>query len=154
MRFLCDHMLSKVGKWLRAAGYDTRLVESGMNDRQILTWALEERRLLLTRDKHFLEMKEACENLIFLSANSVEECIQELNQKVEIDWLWAPFSRCLLCNTPLVIPDEQMISKKVPPAVIQLTQQFWYCSQCEKVYWEGSHTKHMLNQLHTWQRGH
>lgn len=153
MRFLCDHMLCKVGKWLRAAGHDTKIVESGMKDRQILILALEENRLLLTRDRHFLEMKEAHEILIFLSANSTEACIQELNEKIKMDWLYSPFSRCLLCNTLLEEPDEYNILEKVPLEVRQQAQPFWYCSQCEKVYWEGSHTEHMLNQLHKWQEG-
>lgn len=144
-------MLEKVGKWLRIAGYDTKMVVPGMEDRQILIWALEENRLLLTRDRHFLEMKKASGILIFLSANSIEMCIQELNKQLKIDWFYAPFSRCIVCNALLVKPEEKTILEKAPPGVCEHAKQFWYCPHCQKLYWLGSHTKEMLKQLNRWQ---
>lgn len=35
MKFLCDHMLSRLGKWLRAAGYDTEIIVSSISDHEI-----------------------------------------------------------------------------------------------------------------------
>ncbi|RFA27009.1 hypothetical protein CAI21_15770 [Alkalilimnicola ehrlichii] len=34
-RLLCDEMLLRLARWLRAAGYDTALAVSGMQDRAV-----------------------------------------------------------------------------------------------------------------------
>ncbi|MBX6323464.1 MAG: hypothetical protein IRY94_16695, partial [Rhodospirillaceae bacterium] len=47
--FLCDHMLIRLGRWLRAAGDDTAIAPGTMPDTAVLAWALRDSRLLLTR---------------------------------------------------------------------------------------------------------
>ena len=147
MRFVCDQMLVGLGKWLRAAGYDTIIIETSIPDQQILEYALNEERLLLTRDAHFLKMKTTGETVIFLRGNSIKECIQELNERLNIDWLLDPFSRCLVCNSKLTEADYQTILEQVPADVLLKSTLCFYCLQCKKVYWKGSHTKRMLDQL-------
>lgn len=143
MKFLCDVMLARVARWLRAAGYDTELADSKMEDQEILAKARQEKRYLITRDKHFLEMKDN-ECVIFLSGNTVSECIEELEHKLPIDWQKAPFTRCLICNHELVScePDE-----RIPEDILSTQSQFWNCPACQKIYWEGSHTKRMRRWL-------
>ena len=51
MRFLCDEMLVRLARLLRAAGYDTYLASGGEPDANLLRIAREEGRMLLTRDK-------------------------------------------------------------------------------------------------------
>ncbi len=146
-------MLAGLGRWLRTAGYDTVIIEDSLDDQQVLKRALNENRTLLTRDRHFLEMQtpERNEEVVFLKGNTLEECIHELNQKLMLNWLYAPFSRCLLCNSLLVRPDEQTILEQVPEDIHSCSNSYWYCQQCKKVYWEGSHTERMLKQLQQWQ---
>src|SRR5215204_7337525 len=59
VRFLCDAMLGRLAKWLRAAGYDAYYAREGtdVSDRTLTAKALEERRVLLTSDGGFLERK-------------------------------------------------------------------------------------------------
>lgn len=144
MKFLCDQMLIRLGRWLRAAGYDTVVIEKSFSDQEILQRALKEKRYLITRDRHFLEMPAAKEWLLWLKANSVEECAEELSKKIAIDWLHHPFTRCLLCNRCL----EKM--EEAPEGAPTFYDEFWRCSHCDKVYWLGSHTKHMLQTLTRW----
>lgn len=151
MKFICDQMLVHIGKWLRAAGYDTALAEESQSDREILAVALKENRLLLTRDRHFLEMEEGADLVIFLVGNEIEECIQELNRKINIDWTYKPFSRCLICNTVLEQPGPEVNKDELPADVISEAKELWFCPTCKKLYWEGSHTHHMLSQLKQWQ---
>lgn len=152
MKFLCDKMLAGLGRWLRTAGYDTQIVKTSIDDGKILERALREDRLLLTRDHHFREMPAGEKTVVFLKGNSIEECILELNRLLKIDWLHAPFSRCLQCNSLLTNADEQAIQTQVPPAVLSFSDQFRYCPQCQKVYWKGSHSERMLEQLEAWKR--
>ena len=35
MRLLCDEMLARLGRWLRAAGYDTEIATGGASDRAL-----------------------------------------------------------------------------------------------------------------------
>lgn len=46
--FLVDEMLQRLGPWLRAAGYDTRIATHAEADYYLLRQAIDEGRLLLT----------------------------------------------------------------------------------------------------------
>lgn len=151
MKFLCDQMINRIGKWLRAAGYDTRMIQESCSDHQILELALAEQRLLITRDRHFLAMKEASPLLHYLKSNDFDACMAELNGQLVIDWLKAPFSRCLVCNTLLEKVMDKNVVQAIPERIRQEKELFWYCPSCKKFYWEGSHTASMLRQLKQWQ---
>jgi uncharacterized protein len=151
MKFLCDQMLSRVGKWLRAAGHDTYIVTQSIPDKEVCSKAVEDARFLLTRDRHFLKMKAAIPFLIYLKNNDFERCMQELNRSVRINWLLAPFSRCLICNSLFAKPAQEKLKETSPP-ILQQKREFWYCPVCQKTYWEGTHTANMLRQLTFLQR--
>ncbi len=108
MKFICDQMLGDVGRWLRAAGYDTEIVLKPLKDREILEQALKENRLIITRDKDFIEIDKSHQMVIWLRINGLDSCIAELSRQVPINWLWKPFSRCLKCNQVLLeaSPDQ------------------------------------------------
>jgi uncharacterized protein with PIN domain len=151
MKFLCDHMLIRLGKWLRAAGHDTDIVLTPISDHEVLTHALATTRLLITRDRHFLQMKAATPLLIYLVSNDFEACMQELNQKIKINWIYAPFTRCLNCNSLLEQIDSHSALEQIPLHIRQKKKTFWHCPKCHQFYWEGSHTERMLHQLQKWQ---
>lgn len=147
MRFLCDQMLNRLGRWLRAAGYDTEIIEKPCLDSIILNKAIAENRLLITRDRHFLEFEHASHHVIHLKSNLLSDCIKELSTKVNINWLHSPFSRCLICNHLLSDTVPQQYLSQVPPSVAERNPPLRLCPSCNKVYWEGSHTKRMLRSL-------
>lgn len=145
MRLLCDEMLARLCRWLRAAGYDAALAESGAIDRQIIRRAVTEDRLLLTRDRGFLERREA-RRVVWLEANDLEAQVAELGARLDIDWLCRPFSRCLVCNVPL-----EPATEPPPPGAEGPT---WRCPDCRRLYWDGSHVRRMRARLAAWQAGH
>lgn len=149
MKFLCDQMLVRLGRWLRAAGYDTVIASqsAALSDCELLEQAKKEKRLLLTRDRHFCEMKDSQELIVWLKVNTLEECIIELSKKLPIDWLKDPFSRCLLCNSSLIDADAAILNKLLPQNIIVQHKHFWFCPHCQKVYWHGSHTYRMRQEL-------
>jgi uncharacterized protein len=51
LRFLCDEMLRGLGRWLRAAGYDTLIADGGIPDRILAQRCAMEKRVLLTKDQ-------------------------------------------------------------------------------------------------------
>ena len=148
MQFLCDHMLAGLGKWLRVAGYDTKIIEGDSEDAKVLECAIVEGRILLTRDRHFLEMKAPENTICYLNSNSIPDCIKELKEKLNINWHLDPFSRCLICNSPLIKRHDPAFLELIPIDV--QAKEFWYCQTCNKAYWKGSHTDRMQSQLEKW----
>jgi uncharacterized protein with PIN domain len=150
-RFLCDEMLKGLGRWLRAAGYDTLILEDGEDDAALLQRAVEEGRLLLTRDRPLLEYRDAPGTVILLHCNELAECAGELSRLLDIDWQYRPFSRCMVCNTPLLTatPEQRL---QVPEDA-RGDERVLYCPQCDKFYWEGSHVRRMRKRLGRWVRG-
>jgi uncharacterized protein len=145
-------MLSRLGKWLRAAGYDTLIITSSIPDREVLDLALSDHRILVTRDRHFLKMTAAKPLLIYLRNNDFDGCIKEINHTLQINWLYAPFSRCLICNTLFEKPNFNDQIEHIPLSIRQQKPEFWYCPRCQKFYWEGTHTENMRLQLSQWQK--
>jgi len=58
-RFLCDEMLGRLCRYLRAAGYDTVLANNGNQDRDLLQQCHEEGRYFLTQDRLVREHRAA-----------------------------------------------------------------------------------------------
>ncbi len=146
-RLLCDEMLMRLGRWLRAAGYDTGLANNGESDRELFQRARREHRHLLTRDRKLLEYRHADGTVILLRGNALDEQVRELGQRLPIDWLYRPLSRCLVCNTPL--EDGAPAGLPIPDDIDRNTLR--HCPACGRVYWQGSHSRRMRRQLEAWQ---
>lgn len=131
-KFLCDQMCLELGRWLRAAGYDVTLAPETLSDKELFDMALEEHRLLLTKDK---ELAEKGEPAVYLHGEDLDGWAKQLRDEWGVDWLLAPFTRCVKCDTVLERVDET----------------FWRCPKCEQFFWLGSHTDHMLERLKRWQ---
>lgn len=145
-------MLSRLGRWLRAAGYDTHIAREGETDRDLVRLAREEGRLLLTCDRKMLEHRDAEGCVLLLEGSRVHNWVTQLNIRLQIDWLYAPFSRCLLCNTPLKKGGEHYLAR-VPPASRDTIDSVFYCPDCGKPYWRGGHVRRMYEKLNSWQKG-
>jgi len=145
-------MLLRLGRWLRAAGHDCADPAPGAGDRAVLAQALREDRLLATRDCKLTEFREAPGRVVLLRANGVNACAAELTSRLAIDWLRAPFSRCLVCNRPLQAADPALwpfAGRLDLAAVAPLT----HCGHCDRLYWQGGHARRMRAVLERWARG-
>ena len=151
--FLCDRMLIRLGRWLRAAGYDTGIAGGATADRDLLDWAVREDRLLVTRDRKFIEFREAPGRVILLGTNETESCAAELSGRQVVEWLHRPFTRCLECNAPLG-PAAPRIRAALPGSAQTVDPaELRWCATCRKLYWPGSHVRRMRSRLERWQRG-
>jgi len=150
-RLICDEMLTRLGHWLRAAGYDTLIAEPGMPDRLLLGQAIAEGRQLLTRDRKMLERKGASEVVLLLAGGDLDAWAGELTERLEIDWLHRPFSRCLGCNDEL-LPGPGAYADQLPAYVPAEEIPTFHCPACAKAYWLGGHSERMRRRLSAWQR--
>jgi uncharacterized protein with PIN domain len=151
LRFLCDEMLKRLGQWLRAAGYDVLMLPDGTADRELIRRARSERRILLTRDRHMASQGGDAALVVLLDCNDLDACVADLQQRLAIDWQYAPFTRCMNCNTPLV-PADAAQSRQVPPPARAASERPRYCPRCRQLYWDGSHVARMRERLAAWQR--
>jgi len=146
-RFLCDQMSSDLGHWLRIAGYDTEIVTVSMQDEKVFEKAVNEKRLLLTRDKYFKKLDPDGKSIVYLKSDSIDDCAQQLKKEAGVDWLFCPFSRCLKCNSLLKITTPSRENKEIPAGITD----FWICPTCNHLFWLGSHTQRMKSRLIDWQ---
>lgn len=150
MRFLCDRMLVRVGRWLRAAGYDTAIAEDGADDGDLLARARTEGRVLLTCDRG-LKRKRAPEDpeVVLLDSGAPDAAAAELARRLGVDWQHAPFSRCMLDNAELR-PASGDEAAQVPDQARELPGPVMVCPACGRLYWPGSHHRRMHRRLSGW----
>ena len=146
-RFLCDEMLGRVTRYLRAAGYDTLLARHGLPDRAWLALAQRERRTFLTCDRAIREHRAAAGIALVLARGDLDAAARTLALCCGVDWLRAPFTRCLVDNTPLGrVPDALAAAV---PADVAAGNARW-CRDCGRTYWAGSHYRRMHARLAAW----
>ena len=144
MRWLCDEMLGRLCRLMRAAGHDAALAEGGTKDRDLLVRARAEGRVLLTRDRELSRI--AGIDGAFVSGETAEEQARALGAALGVDWLRAPFTRCLMDNTPVRPASVEEIAA-LPAELRGLPGPFRFCPVCGRLYWPGSHVRRMMMTL-------
>jgi uncharacterized protein with PIN domain len=150
VRLLCDEMLKGIGRWLRAAGYDTAIAKSGVSDDDLLAQAHAEDRVLLTCDRR-LAGRGAPGAVVLLDSASLDEAARALREGLGIDWLQEPFSRCLLDNAVLEAATPGVLAR-LPERTRQGAGPITVCPDCGRVYWPGSHVRRMRARLGRWRQ--
>lgn len=145
-RFLCDEMLTGLGRWLRLAGYDTAIAERGRRDRDLVEQARSEGRILLTRDRRVAEIRDAACRTVVLEGNDIDACARELVRRLGLDWTRDLLTRCALCNTRLKPADPRLLAT-LPPSIRALGGAVTVCTQCGRLYWEGGHVRRIRQRL-------
>ncbi len=148
-RFIVDHNVGKLAKWLRIMGYDT-LFFNGDSDSRMIATALAEGRVLLTRDTQIMKRGVVTRGL--LKAVLIESDISELQMHQVITTLdlvchFRPFTLCLECNQPLEARSKEQVKKLVQPYVFQTQSQYMACPSCRRIYWRGTHWRAMMEKL-------
>jgi uncharacterized protein len=145
-RFIADDQLGKLSRWMRILGLDTLYFQT-IEDRDLIRTAVEDNRILLTRDTRIAAEPGEAECLFVESDNWIEQLRQILSAfRLEV----SPeklFTRCLLCNSPLSPIPKEAVEEQVPPFVFRTQQEFVRCPTCDKIYWQGTHVSHVLEKL-------
>jgi hypothetical protein len=98
-RFLCDEMLRGLGRWLRAARYDTVITGGGLPDHALAARCAEEDRILLTKNR-YLATTVIGTPVVLLPGDGIDEAARALRIALDIDWQHAPFTRCTCLFLP------------------------------------------------------
>ena len=146
MKFLVDRMLGKLAKGLRMLGYDTVYCR-GEDADQLIQWARQESRVILTRNTKLIRKRSedrilrVTEDIPFLQ---LKELIQRGEITLDEEKL---FSRCLICNALLDQISKEEAEGKVPDFIFHQQKDFSRCSQCQRIYWQGSHQENMQKRI-------
>ncbi len=138
--FIADCHLGKVAKYLRMMGYDT-LYFTHIEDNELIDLANAEQRIILTRDKELSERKKA--PCLLLAKTKTKEQLQEIIRQFDLHIGDDHFTRCIVCNTPLLPIDKQEVIERIPEKVAHYFSYFERCPTCERIYWHGDHYKRM-----------
>jgi uncharacterized protein with PIN domain len=144
MRFLCDEMLARLARLLRAAGYDTYLAAGGEPDAELVRTARREGRILLTRDKR---LAAAAGESVLIGGWGVDAEARSLSRALVMDWEFAPFTRCVMDNAHLREATPEEVGR-LPGHARDLPGPFRVCPACRRGYWPGSHVRRMAARLH------
>ncbi|MEM3673251.1 MAG: Mut7-C RNAse domain-containing protein [Candidatus Bathyarchaeia archaeon] len=140
MKFIADGMLGKLTRWLRMLGHNVKY-SNRLDDAQLIAIAKKERRVLLTRDLELYQQATAKGvDAFYLNGATEEERLAELakrfNIKLDIDM---QTSRCPKCNAKVKPVPKDNVKDKVEKSTFTYYNDFWECSKCGQVYWQGAH---------------
>jgi uncharacterized protein with PIN domain len=144
-RFIVDEMLGRLAKWLRAIGYDA-VYHNGGGDSALVQRALEEDRIILTKDSHLVKRKLARKNLLIRSDQPREQ-LRQVVKELELDVESKVFTRCLVCNWELISIGKEDVRDRVPIYTYLTQDKFYECPSCGRVYWPGTHRDSMLEVI-------
>lgn len=134
MRFLCDHMLGTLAKWLRFLGYDT-LYPGPLDDGELKALAARDTRVLLTRDK---QLGGRAPGSLYVEGDDLDEQFTQVVRSFGLNSENA-MSRCSVCNELIERVPTEKAKGHVPEGVYSRQTEFWWCRQCGRFYWQGSH---------------
>ncbi len=142
MKFLVDHMLGKLAKYLRFMGYDTYYPTGNLSDNALIKIAKEEGRIIITRDKELARRSKG----FLVKSDNYEEQLKEVieNFNLNADNI---LSRCSVCNELLVHVRKEGVKDKVPSYVYEHNDEFYMCPKCHRIYWYGTHTERIEREI-------
>jgi uncharacterized protein with PIN domain len=146
MKFIVDRMLGKLVKGLRMLGYDT-VYYQGENAHQLISMARREGRMILTRNRKLIPKKPEDRILQVKEDNpslQLKKLVQEGHVMLDEEKL---FSRCLLCNVPLIEIQREEAQGRVPDFILHQQEEFFQCPHCQRIYWPGSHQENMQKRV-------
>lgn len=147
-RFILDVHLGKLARLMRMVGLDT-LYENDYADEEIVKISSGDKRCILTRDIGILKRNEVMRGYWVRNTDPGKQLKEIINRFDLMDSL-REFSRCTLCNEELRSVDKTTIYDRLPPKVKTAYDRFFICSNCDKIYWAGSHVDEMdeyINEL-------
>ncbi len=147
-RFIVDHNVGKLARWLRLMGYDTKFFKGGDSD--MVVRAFDEDRIILTRNTRIALrwlVKSGRLKVFTFITDDPEEQICQLIEKLNIKTNFAPFTLCLECNRALEERQRGSLKDRLPPYVYQTQARFMECPSCHRLYWQGTHWRAMTKRL-------
>jgi uncharacterized protein len=137
LKFAVDCNLGKLNSLLRSLGFDC-FYENDVADLKILKVAVDENRMLLTKDRRLLMRKELRHGYFVRSimpVDQLKEVLERFSLQSEIKLL----TRCIDCNVPTQRISKEEVLDRLQPLTKQFYNEFNICPKCLKIFWRGTH---------------
>lgn len=145
-RFLVDINVGRLAGLLRMAGFDAENANKESTTRAIAKKAVAEDRILLTRNKDLLKHRELVYARLVRNQDPDLQ-LREVISLYSLENLLQPFTRCISCNGLLADVKKEAIVDRLLPLTKKFFNRFRICSDCHKIYWQGSHHDRMTKKL-------
>jgi uncharacterized protein len=131
--FDVDGMLGRLAKWLRILGFDAAYPRSAPGEGRYFVTTKERikggQTIVVAADDPMRQLKQV------LTATDVRPDSSLF------------FSRCLICNVPVVEIPKADAYGRVPEEILGSGFEFHECPLCRRVYWDGSHLIRIIRRL-------
>lgn len=142
VKFVLDVHLGKLCRNLRLLGFDT-YYQNNLDDEQLALISHSHHRILITRDVNLLKRNKVTWGYWLREKDPYLQTLAVI-RRFDLSSKINPFSRCLECNQKIAPVDKQTIKYRIPQKTRKYFEQFYLCSNCDKIYWKGSHYKNMV----------
>ena len=142
-RFVLDVHLGRLAAYLRMLGFDSSY-RSCATDPELVRESVEEKRILLTRDRGLLKHSAVTHGYWVRETDSRRQAA-EIVARFDLARRMQPFTRCMACNTMLRRASQEEVRGRVPAGVLERSDEFQVCARCGRVFWKGSHHTRMCN---------
>jgi hypothetical protein len=122
---------------------------SNLDDAQLCSIAKKERRVLITRDLELYQQATAKGLVAFyLEGETEAERLAELAKRFDISLeIDLRVSRCPKCNARIRRIRKENVASKVEKNTFFYYDDFWECSKCGQIYWQGAHRERIRKTL-------
>lgn len=142
-RFAADVHLGRLAAFLRLGGFDT-VYRNDWDDRTLVEVARRERRAVLTRDRGLL-MHALVTHGYLVRRAAPRAQLKEVLERFDLWGSLRPFGRCSLCNSLVETVAKDEVAGRLPGRTAQNHDEFWRCTGCGQVYWQGAHYRSLQN---------
>jgi len=146
-KFILDVHLGKLARYLRMLGFDTTY-QNDNDDNEIIRVSFTEHRIILTRDLGLLKVKSVS-HAYFIRSQNPKEQLTEVLRHFDLVHAIDPFNRCIKCNGKLELVEKEIIIQQLKPLTKKYFNKFYRCTNCQSIFWEGSHFDHMQSFINT-----
>jgi len=138
-KFIADAHLGKLVSYLRILGFDT-LYYNDYGDKFLADKSAKENRILLTKD-HGLLMRKKVKYGYYIRNDNPQKQLSEVIHRYDLKEYINKSSRCPKCNHLLESIRKEKIIDRLEPKTKKYYNEFYICTNCDQIYWKGSHFK-------------
>lgn len=143
--FVADVNVGRLAKLLRLLGFDT-LYDPSWQDKELANLASKYNKILLTKDRELLMRKSINWGKLIRSISPWDQLAEVilfygLSDQIKL------FTKCTNCNQVLEPVSKEEVLDRLEPLTRLMYNQFTQCPACGKVFWRGSHHKHIEEKL-------
>jgi len=144
MKFVADVMLGRLARFLRFRGYDVEYDHRATDEELLLK---SRRRIVLTKDLPLASRIKDGRVYLVEETGAEKQFAEILCQFPQSFPGTSRAIRCLVCNSKIKRIAKRKIEHLVPPFIFRRFSEFYFCANCRRIYWPGSHYERMYRMI-------